>query len=58
VHGGIAVAAENLQVSFADTVQALLSQVCWPFWQSTYNFPEDRLGQYVKQIVRDMGQLW
>ena len=57
VTGTQVVAAENLRNSLAQTAQILISQVCWPFWQSASVFPEEAVQQYIQQIVRDMGQL-
>jgi hypothetical protein len=57
VSGTQIVAAENLRDCLVETVQTLIAQVCWSFWQSPSVFPEDALREYIQQIVRDMRQL-
>lgn len=49
------VASENLRGSLVATAQALISQICWPFWQSPSNFPEETVQKYVEAIVKELG---
>jgi hypothetical protein len=51
------VAAENLASQLAQTLQSVLIQVCWSFWQSGDPFPNDEFSDYLDGIIRGMGRL-
>lgn len=51
------VAAENLRNSLVETTQALMSQICWSFWQSPSLFPEETLRTNISAIIAGLGQL-
>jgi hypothetical protein len=57
VSGTLTIAAENLMSGLVEAAAALISQICWSFWQSPNAFPADAVQQYVQQMVRDIGQL-
>ena len=49
------VAAENVEGQMNQTLQSVISQVCWSFWQSADPFPDDELEQYLGGTIRDSG---
>jgi hypothetical protein len=57
VSGQQIVAAENLESQLTQTLQAVISQVCWPFWQSADPFPAAEFHRYLDETVQRMGRL-
>jgi hypothetical protein len=51
------VAAENLEGQLTQTLQSVISQVCWSFWQSADAFPADDFQRYLEDTIRHMGRL-
>lgn len=51
------VAAENLEAQMNQTLQSIISQVCWSFWQSADPFPNNELEQYLERTIQNMGRL-
>lgn len=50
-------ASETLQHDVVQVLDSVISQVCWPFWQSAEAFPAEQLRQTIERIVREMGHL-
>lgn len=55
VEGKQIIAAENIQSNLSITIESIMSQVCWPFWQSPTAFPADRLRNLITDFIQHLG---
>lgn len=50
-------AAENMLLQTGDLLREMLTQICWPFWQSPAEFPTRGLHEYIHENLPEMGEI-